>query len=62
MRKFKLVIENENNDQEFTLYDEQKNVVFESNDQDYRVNQAIEVFERTLKYLNVEYVIDIERV
>ncbi|MNC02573.1 hypothetical protein D3C81_1124840 [compost metagenome] len=59
MRKFKLVLMND--DEEFMLYDEKDEVIMESDDQRFRINQAIDVFESTLKYLGIEYEIDIVR-
>ncbi|MNV67593.1 hypothetical protein D3C71_1603990 [compost metagenome] len=50
-----------NDDEEFMLYDEKDEVIMESDDQRFRINQAIDVFESTLKYLGIEYEIDIVR-
>lgn len=59
LRKFKLVLSND--DEAFALYDEEEKVILESDDDCFRINQAIDVFEETLKYLEIPYLIEIVR-
>ncbi|MNW21903.1 hypothetical protein D3C71_2230820 [compost metagenome] len=56
MREFKLVHVNNN---DFALYDEEGKVVLESNEETVAIDQIVDTFELTLRYLKIDYVIKI---